>query len=107
MYIDAYDWVMVPNVYGMSQYSDGGSMTTKPYISSSNYILSMSHYAKGEWCDVWDGLYWGFIEKHRDEFAKNQRMRMMVQQLDRLQENRHRIITYRAQDFLREKTKDN
>lgn len=107
MFIDAYDWVMVPNVYGMSQYADGGSMTTKPYISSSNYILSMSHYQKGDWCDVWDGLYWNFIEKHRDEFARNPRMRMMVQQLDRLQENRRRIISYRAQDFLNQKTKEN
>ena len=58
MYIDAYDWVMVPNVYGMSQYSDGGSMVTKPYVSSSNYILKMSHYEREEWCDIWDGLYW-------------------------------------------------
>ena len=104
MFVDAYDWVMVPNVYGMSQYSDGGSMTTKPYISSSNYILSMSHYEKGDWCDAWDGLYWGFVEKNRVMLAKNPRMRMMVQQLDKLQDNRKRIISYRAEDFLREKT---
>lgn len=104
MYVDAYDWVMVPNVYGMSQYADGGSITTKPYVSSSNYILSMSHYEKGEWCDVWDGLYWGFIEKNKELFAKNPRMRMMVSQLDRIADNRKRIISYRAEDFLREKT---
>jgi deoxyribodipyrimidine photolyase-related protein len=107
MYIDAYDWVMVPNVYGMSQYSDGGSMTTKPYISSSNYILSMSRYERGQWSDVWDGLYWRFIEKNREVFAKNPRMRMMVQQLDKLQENRKRIISYRAEDFLKDKTLEN
>ena len=104
MYVDAYDWVMVPNVYGMSQYADGGSITTKPYVSSSNYILSMSHYEKGEWCDVWDGLYWTFIEKNKEQFAKNPRMRMMVSQLDRIADNRKRIISYRAEDFLREKT---
>jgi deoxyribodipyrimidine photolyase-related protein len=104
MYIDAYDWVMVPNVYGMSQYSDGGSMTTKPYVSSSNYILKMSHYEKGDWCDVWDGLYWRFIEKNRDRFEKNPRMAMMVSQLDKIQENRKRVISYRADDFLRDKT---
>lgn len=104
MYIDAYDWVMVPNVYGMSQYADGGTMTTKPYVSSSNYILSMSWYERGEWCDIWDGLYWGFIEKHRDLFAKNPRMKMMVHQLDRLAENRKRIISYRANDFIQQKT---
>ncbi len=106
MYVDAYDWVMVPNVYGMSQYADGGSMTTKPYVSSSNYILSMSHYEKGDWCDVWDGLYWGFIEDNRDRFAKNPRMSIMVQQLDKLKEERKRIISYRAADFLKEKTLD-
>lgn len=106
MYIDAYDWVMVPNVYGMSQYADGGSMTTKPYISSSNYILSMSWYERGDWCDVWDGLYWRFIEKNREEFNRNPRMRMMVQQLDKLKDERKRVISYRAQDFLNEKTQD-
>jgi deoxyribodipyrimidine photolyase-related protein len=63
LHIDAYDWVMVPNVYGMSQFSDLNSMVTKPYISGSNYILNMSHYKKDEWCDIWDGLFWNFIEK--------------------------------------------
>lgn len=104
MYVDAYDWVMVPNVYGMSQYADGGSMVTKPYVSSSNYILKMSHYERGEWCDVWDGLYWRFIEKNKDRFKKNPRMSMMVTQLEKLDENRKRIISYRAEDFLRNKT---
>ena len=46
-FIDSYDWVMVPNVYGMSQFADGGLMSTKPYISSSNYIMKMSDYSKG------------------------------------------------------------
>ena len=44
MYIDAYDWVMVPNTYGMTQFADGGIMMTKPYISGSNYIMKMSDY---------------------------------------------------------------
>ena len=104
MYIDAYDWVMVPNVYGMSQYSDGGSMTTKPYVSSSNYILKMSHYEKDDWCDIWDGLYWRFIEKNQERFKKNPRMSMMVAQLNKLSRDRKRIIGYRADDFLKEKT---
>ena len=56
LHIDAYDWVMVPNVYGMSQFSDGGLMSTKPYISGSNYILKMSDYKKGGWCEIWDAL---------------------------------------------------
>lgn len=104
LFIDAYDWVMVPNVYGMSQYADGGSMVTKPYVSSSNYILSMSHYDRGVWSDVWDGLYWSFVEENRERFEKNPRMKMMVQQLDRLKEERKRIIGYRAHDFLTTKT---
>jgi deoxyribodipyrimidine photolyase-related protein len=104
MYIDAYDWVMVPNVYGMSQYSDGGSMTTKPYVSSSNYILKMSHYERGEWCNVWDGLYWRFIEKHQERFRKNPRMSMMVHQLGKLDPDRKGHITQRAEEFLKQKT---
>jgi deoxyribodipyrimidine photolyase-related protein len=81
MYIDAYDWVMVPNVYGMSQYADGGLMATKPYISSSKYILRMSDFEKGDWCRVWDGLFWDFLKKHRDKFLNNPRMTLMMRNL--------------------------
>ena len=49
---DAYDWVMGPNVYSMSQFADGGLMATKPYISGSNYLMKMSDYKKGEWQTV-------------------------------------------------------
>ena len=82
-YIDAYDWVMVPNVYGMSQFADGGLMSTKPYISGSNYILKMSDYQKGNWTEIWDALYWDFIRKERDFFLKNPRMAMMVRIYDK------------------------
>jgi deoxyribodipyrimidine photolyase-related protein len=78
LFIDAYDWVMVPNVYGMSQYADGGLMTTKPYISSSNYILKMSDYKKADWCGIWDALYWRFLYKNQDKFAGNHRMTLML-----------------------------
>ncbi len=80
-FVDAYDWVMVPNVYGMSQYASHGVMTTKPYISGSNYILKMSHYPKGEWCDLWDGLFWRFIKKHRPLFEQNHRMSVLLSSL--------------------------
>jgi len=83
-FIDAYDWVMVPNIYGMSQHADGGLMTTKPYISGSSYILKMSNYAEGDWCEVWDALYWRFVDREREFFAANPRMRVMVGQLDRM-----------------------
>lgn len=84
MYIDAYDWVMVPNVYGMSQYADGGLMSTKPYISGSNYILKMSNYTKGPWCEVWDGLYWSFIYRNKTFFSANPRMGIMVKQTEKM-----------------------
>jgi deoxyribodipyrimidine photolyase-related protein len=86
MFVDAYDWVMVPNVYGMSQHADGGLITTKPYISGSSYVLKMSDYKKGDWTGVWDGLYWRFVSKHRDFFERNPRMKVMVSQVDRMGE---------------------
>lgn len=84
LFVDAYDWVMVPNVYGMSQYADGGLITTKPYLCGSSYVLRMSDYRRGEWCDIWDALYWRFIHVHRDFFAANPRMSVMVKQCERM-----------------------
>jgi len=78
-FVDAYDWVMVPNVYGMSQYADGGVIITKPYVSSSNYILKMSNYPKGEWTEIWDGLFWRFIQKHHSLFSSNHRTSNLIQ----------------------------
>ncbi len=84
LFIDSYDWVMVPNVYGMSQYADGGMMTTKPYISGSSYVLKMSDFAKGSWCPIWDALYWRFIDRNEQFFASNQRMAVMVSMRNKL-----------------------
>lgn len=84
MYIDAYDWVMVPNVYGMSQFADGGLMATKPYISSSNYIKKMSDYGKADWNETWDALFWRFMHVHRDFFAGNPRLNMLLSNLDKM-----------------------
>ena len=81
-YIDAYDWVMVPNVYGMSQFADGGLITTKPYVSSSNYILKMSDYKKDEWCEIWDGLFWRFLHKNKAKIASNSRIGMLLKTND-------------------------
>ena len=83
-FIDSYDWVMVPNVYGMSQFADGGLMSTKPYISSSNYIMKMSDYKKGDWQKIWDGLYWRFIYKNQSFFQSNPRLSMMVRTLNKM-----------------------
>ncbi len=84
LFIDAYDWVMVTNIYGMSQFSDGGLMATKPYISGSNYLMKMSNYKKGEWQAVWDGLFWRFMHTHRDFFLSNPRLGMLVRMFDKM-----------------------
>jgi deoxyribodipyrimidine photolyase-related protein len=78
MFIDAYDWVMVPNVYGMSQFADGGIFATKPYISSSAYILKMSDFKSGDWADEWSNLFWRFLFKHEEFFKKQPRMNMLI-----------------------------
>ena len=100
MYIDAYDWVMVPNVYGMSQYADGGLICTKPYISSSNYILKMSNFEKGNWSEIWDALYWRFIFKHKKALAKNPRMSMMIVQLNKMDNKKLKQHLNIAERFL-------
>ena len=84
MYVDAYDWVMVPNVYGMSQFADGGLFATKPYISGSNYLKKMSDYSKGEWEDIWTSLYWNFIDTNAEFFKSNYRLSMMPRLLDKM-----------------------
>jgi deoxyribodipyrimidine photolyase-related protein len=93
MYFDAYDWVMVPNVYGMSQFADGGSFATKPYISGANYIKKMSDFQSGaavekaggqNWEVIWTALYWHFIDTHKPVFEQNHRMRMMPKMLERM-----------------------
>lgn len=84
MYIDAYDWVMVTNVYGMSQFADGGLMATKPYISGSSYVLKMSNYKKEKWCDIWDALFWHFMNKQRTFFLSNPRLGMLIKTYDKM-----------------------
>ena len=100
LFIDSYDWVMVPNVFGMSQFADGGLMMTKPYFSSSNYLRKMSDFPKGDWCGLWDALYWRFVKKNRDYLAKNPRLVPMLRYLDRLTPEKRRTLMKTAEDFL-------
>ena len=100
LFIDSYDWVMVPNVYGMSQYADGGLMSTKPYISSSNYIIKMSDYKKGEWSEIWDGLFWSFMDKQRVFFSKNPRMRMLISSFDKMNSLKKEKLLLDADNFI-------
>jgi deoxyribodipyrimidine photolyase-related protein len=88
MYVDGYDWVMAPNVLGMSLYADGGFMATKPYAATSTYINRMSNYCEGCRFDPkektgpaacpYNYLYWRFIDEHAERFASNPRMRTIV-----------------------------
>lgn len=105
MYVDSADWVMGPNVWGMGQFSDGGIFATKPYLCGSNYIRKMSHYKEGPWCDVMDGLYWRFMEKHREFFAKNMRMGAALGTLDKMDPARRKKIFGAAEKFIAEKTR--
>ncbi len=100
MFVDSYRWVMEPNIYGMSQFADGGTLSTKPYVSGSAYILRMSDFKKSSWCDVWDALYWRFIDKNRDVLRKNFRMGMMVSVYDRMDEHKKNRLSVLADDFL-------
>lgn len=91
MFIDAYDWVMVPNVYGMSQFADGGLMSTKPYISGSNYLFKMGDWKKLKpvgnmvpWHETWDALFWRFMHVHRDLLSANPRIGMLLKTFDKM-----------------------
>ncbi|MFT6199868.1 MAG: deoxyribodipyrimidine photolyase-related protein [Vicingaceae bacterium] len=88
IYIDAIQWVELPNTRGMSQWADGGLVATKPYVSSANYIDKMSDYCSscyyskkekvGEKACPFNSLYWNFIDQHIEKWEKNHRMGMMV-----------------------------
>ena len=101
MYIDSYDWVMVPNVYGMTQFADGGLMTTKPYMSGSNYLLKMGDWGKGDWQQTWDGLFWRFMHVHRNFFLKNPRLGMLVHTFDKMTEEKKKTHLNNADQFLK------
>ncbi len=104
MFVDSSEWVMVPNVFGMGTFADGGIFATKPYISGSSYILRMSNFKKGDWCEIVDGLYWKFIEDNKEFFAKNPRLSLMIRALEKLDQERKLRIFKAAEIFIEEKT---
>lgn len=101
LFIDAYDWVMVPNVYGMSQFADGGLMATKPYISGSNYLMKMSDYTKGPWQETWDALFWRFMHTHREFFLKNPRLSMLIRTFDKKSSEDQQKLIEKANGYLK------
>ncbi len=94
MFIDSHDWVMAPNVIGMGMNADHGTMATKPYVASANYINRMSDYCDscrynpkartGEEACPFNFLYWGFLHDNRAQLGKNPRMNMILRNLDRM-----------------------
>ncbi|WP_273455722.1 cryptochrome/photolyase family protein [Nevskia ramosa] len=94
VYVDAVEWVELPNTIGMSQFADGGLMGSKPYIASGKYIDRMSNYCAGCRYDPalstgpkacpFTTLYWDFLDRHRQRFASHPRLVMQVRNLDRL-----------------------
>ena len=107
MFVDSSDWVMVPNVYGMGLFSDGGIFATKPYICGSSYFMKMMDFKKGEWCNTMDGLYWRFINRNRTFFLKNPRLSMMVRIFDKMKPERKKLILSEAEKFINKNTYGN
>ncbi len=104
MFVDSSDWVMVPNVYGMGLFSDGGIFATKPYICGSAYFMKMMDFKKGDWCNIMDGLYWRFIDRNRRFFLKNPRLSMMVRIFDKMKSERKKLILSEADEFIKQNT---
>ena len=108
VFIDATEWVMVPNVIGMGVHADGGAMMTKPYAAGGAYISRMSNYCKpcvynpklrtGEDACPFTTLYWDFLDRHKETFAKNHRMSQQVFGLKRLSDLSE--LKERAQEVL-------
>ena len=100
MFIDSYDWVMVPNVYAMSQNADGGLITTKPYFSGSAYLKKMGYFELGDWTEVWDGLYWRWIIKNSEQLSKNHRWAMMCSMAEKMDKSKRDKHLQTSEDFL-------
>ena len=112
VYIDAFEWVEAPNTLGMSQFSDGGLVASKPYISSGAYINRMSNYCKSCHYDVKDklgdracpfnALYWDFLIRHKEKFSSNPRMAQMYRNWERQDENMKTSTLAKAKKTLAE-----
>lgn len=100
--IDSYEWVMVANVFGMSQYAldDNISMMTRPYFSSFNYILKMSNFKKGEWCNIWNSLYYLFIDNNKKLLSKSYAVANTVNVWNKKPEKEKKEIKKIANNYL-------
>ena len=109
VYVDAFEWVEMPNTIGMSQFADGGLMATKPYVSSAAYIDRMSDYCKGchydkkarigERACPYNSLYWDFFLRHGERLRGNQRLGMVFKNLDRMSDEDRAALQVQAADL--------
>lgn len=109
VYIDAIQWVELPNTRAMSQFADGGLVATKPYVSSAKYIQSMSDYCKtcsydwkkrhGDMACPFNSLYWHFFTRHRERLKKNARMAMMYRVWDRMANAEKKQVLAQAETY--------
>lgn len=109
VYVDAVEWVELPNTLGMSQYADGGVMASKPYIASGKYIARMSNYcagcprnpalATGEAACPFTTMYWDFLVRHEERLRGNRRMTMQLKNLERIGEVERSLIRRQAEQI--------
>ena len=110
VYIDAIEWVELPNTRGMSQFADGGIVATKPYAAGGNYINKMSDYCKtcdykikektGEDACPFNSLYWRFMIKHRESLSKNPRISMIYRNWDKQDDDKKHLILATANNHI-------
>lgn len=114
IYIDALEWVEMPNTRAMSQWADGGDLATKPYVSSGNYVKGMSDYCdnchydvktkygeskKGKPACPFNSFYWDFLNKHQAKLRNNMRMSMVYRVWDKMDEAEQACIKAQAQKY--------
>lgn len=114
VYVDAVEWVELPNTLGMSQYADDGVMASKPYVATGQYINRMSNYCSncqfdpkqrtGEKACPFTTLYWDFLTRHRQTLANNPRMRMQLRNLDRIPDQELKEIAEHAEALRKQQT---
>lgn len=110
IYMDAFDWVELPNTLGMVMHADGGYLGSKPYCASGQYINRMSDYCRGCAYKVsestadnacpFNSLYWHFLMRHGELLRGNQRMAMMYRNLDRMPQAKQEALWQRGQSLL-------
>ena len=106
IYIDAFEWVELPNTVGMSQRADGGLIATKPYVSSAAYIQRMGDYCKGcaydprlktgEKACPFNALYWDFFDRHQTRFERNPRLALVYRQLQKMPDTQREALRTQA-----------